>query len=289
MIFKFVEIDGILRKLLKKDDIWFYKNHFCKCGCKNRIHFKDYHSRYGIPDFIYGHQNKGINNAMYGVQLFGKNNGFYGKHHTKDFIKKMSEKTVSLKTRKKMSKSHKGPKGSGKNNGFYGKHHNKAVCKLLSKAQTELWKDINYKKKQTEAMSKSQTGKSNSFYGKRHTKKAKDKIRKANSGKNAPNWQGGISFKPYCEKFNNELKQAIRRRDHYTCQRCGKRQKKRGRRLSVHHVHFDKENCYPDLIALCLRCNFIVNYRRNGSEKRFMKNLKERNLLNWYMPKLRGI
>jgi len=122
---------------------------------------------------------------------------------------------------------------------------------------------------------------SKTLEGHKQSKKTIEKISKSLSCENHPNWKGGISFLPYCKKFNDILKKFIRKRDNYTCQRCGKRQKKHGRKLSVHHIHFDKENCYPDLIALCLRCNIIVNGQRKNSEKYFMKNLKKRGLLNW--------
>ena len=42
-----------------------YKNRYCKCGCGERITVKEYHKRYGIPRFIYGHQCRGKNNPMY--------------------------------------------------------------------------------------------------------------------------------------------------------------------------------------------------------------------------------
>jgi len=91
MIFKFVEVDGMLRKLLKENGIWVYKNHYCSCGCKERIHYKKCHTRYGIPNFIHGHQTRGKNNPMCGVRLYGKSNSFFGKHHTEKTLKQMSK------------------------------------------------------------------------------------------------------------------------------------------------------------------------------------------------------
>ncbi len=98
---------------------------------------------------------------------------------------------------------------------------------------------------------------------------------------NNPNWKGGISFLPYCPKFNNRLKELIRQRDNYTCQLCNKSQEKEGRKLSVHHIHYDKENCNPDLIALCCGCNARVNWNREEYENFFMNKLNERKLLYW--------
>lgn len=36
--------------------------HFCKCGCGGDIEIKRHHKVVGIPNFIYGHNNKGENN-----------------------------------------------------------------------------------------------------------------------------------------------------------------------------------------------------------------------------------
>jgi len=92
------------------------------------------------------------------------------------------------------------------------------------------------------------------------------------------NWQGGISFLPYCEKFNRKLKEAIKERDNHTCQLCGIKQNKR---LQVHHIHYKKEDCEPDLIALCVRCNPKVNFNKNYYENLFMNKLNDRELLFW--------
>lgn len=101
------------------------------------------------------------------------------------------------------------------------------------------------------------------------------------TGENAHNWHGGISFEPYCYKFNNAFKEAVRERDDYTCQLCGYEQKLDGRRLSIHHVHYDKENCYPDVVALCNSCNGKVNGNRNHWEEYFENQLIERGLFCW--------
>lgn len=89
------------------------------------------------------------------------------------------------------------------------------------------------------------------------------------SGESSCNWRGGISFEPYCEKFNNEFKEAVRKRDDYTCQLCGYEQKLNNEKLSVHHIHYDKSNCWPDVVALCRSCNSRVNGNRDYWEKYF--------------------
>ncbi len=110
--------------------------------------------------------------------------------------------------------------------------------------------------------------------------KTKEKISKSHLGEKNPAWKGGSSFLPYCQKFNIQLREKIRIRDNKTCQLCGKTEIEEGKKLSVHHIHYDKENCYPDLITLCRSCNSIVNSNRNYWEEHFMKILKYKELLN---------
>ncbi len=51
------------------------------------------------------------------------------------------------------------------------------------------------------------------------------------------------------------------------------------RKLDVHHVHYDKENCEPDLVCLCMRCNLKVNNNRDYYEGFFIELLKSRGLI----------
>lgn len=96
-------------------------------------------------------------------------------------------------------------------------------------------------------------------------------------GAKNPQWNGGTSFLPYCHKFNETLKAEIRERDGHKCQLCG--ETKNRRKLDVHHIHYDKPNCNPDLIALCSRCNIKANFNRDYFEGLFIKKLTERGLL----------
>lgn len=92
-------------------------------------------------------------------------------------------------------------------------------------------------------------------------------------GKDNPSWNGGVSFLPYCYKFNKQLKERIRDRDSHICQLC--ETKENGKRLHVHHIHYDKENCAPDLISLCNKCNSKVNFNRDYWESYFMNLLSK--------------
>jgi len=82
-------------------------------------------------------------------------------------------------------------------------------------------------------------------------------------GKNNPNWKNGVSFEPYPQEFNETLKELIRGRDNYTCQKCGKIQVENGRKLDIHHIDYNKKNCQSNnLISLCASCNSIANRNR---------------------------
>jgi len=67
----------------------------------------------------------------------------------------------------------------------------------------------------------------------------------------------------YSEDFNSQLKELIRLRDGYRCQKCGCSGLKNGQKLSVHHIDYNKENSLPlNLISLCRACNVAVNFNR---------------------------
>jgi len=108
--------------------------------------------------------------------------------------------------------------------------------------------------------------------GKHFSKDTKIKISKAMIGKNLGeknyNWKGGITSKFYSAIWTPLYKESIRERDQHTCQKCGKVWAQGKRRLSVHHIDYNKLNCNSDnLITLCVRCNIKVNsYRELWTE-----------------------
>jgi len=100
-------------------------------------------------------------------------------------------------------------------------------------------------------------------------------------GENSSNWLGGLSFEPYGLSFNNELKEQIRKRDHYTCQLCGKPQN--GKKLSTHHIDYNKRHNHPrNLISLCSNkkdepgCHAKTNNNREYWIKYFQDSLIKR-------------
>ncbi len=86
------------------------------------------------------------------------------------------------------------------------------------------------------------------------------------------NWRGGLSFEPYPTKWTEDLKESIRKRDGYSCCECGEEQN--GKKLSVHHIDYDKENLDPkNLISLCRSCHTKTNYDRDYWENYLITKL----------------
>ena len=95
-------------------------------------------------------------------------------------------------------------------------------------------------------------------------------------GDRAPNWRGGINKDPYPFNFDEELKEIIRERDGRKCKKCGCPEIENGRKLTVHHIDYDKKNCEEsNLVTLCVRCNSEVNFSRDDWEKYFKRLMTE--------------
>lgn len=110
------------------------------------------------------------------------------------------------------------------------------------------------------------TGENNPFYGKTHTPETRAIISEANTGKNHPCWNGGVSTLPYGTEFTRKFKRMLRERDNYTCQSCGITQSEYGRTLQIHHIDHDKLNNNPtNLVTVCGSCNMWYCWNRDQS------------------------
>ena len=98
----------------------------------------------------------------------------------------------------------------------------------------------------------------------------KERILECNSGANSPNWRGGISFEPYCPKFNNDLRRRIRFFFNNECILCGKNKIENKRELSCHHIEYNKKACCDGkpvhFAILCSSCHAKTNKDREQWE-----------------------
>lgn len=90
-------------------------------------------------------------------------------------------------------------------------------------------------------------------------------------GENHPNWNGGISYEPYCPKFNENLKNRIRAYFGHRCIVCGRHQNdNNGCKLSCHHVEYNKQACCDgkpvQFAALCQQCHGRTSHDRERWE-----------------------
>ena len=99
--------------------------------------------------------------------------------------------------------------------------------------------------------------------------------RLACQGENHHNWCGGPQPCYYGPNWPSQRRNA-RRRDNYTCQRCGITEKECVRQLDVHHVipfkefgleRYKEANVLKNLICYCKACHLIME-PRNGTVKK---------------------
>lgn len=251
----------------------------CKCGCGEETKINP---RTKVPNkYIRGHGFRGKTLSKEHKQKLSEAN--IGKKFSKEHKQRISEantgKKHSEESKKKMSESSKGKK------------HTKETKKKIGKATKGKVSSMKGKKHSEETKKKigeKSKGRSGAMLGKRHSEESKRKmsnslkghkrtekwcrrLSESKTGEKNPAWNGGTSFLPYCSMFNKPLKKEIRDRDKHTCQLCGIEEN--DRLLSIHHIHYDKENCYPDLVALCNSCNAKVNINRDYWQMYFMRQL----------------
>jgi len=124
-------------------------------------------------------------------------------------------------------------------------------------------------------ISKKQKNKiSNTLKGRKLTKNHRKNIALGMEKDKHWNWQGGKSFEPYGLEFNEDLKEVIRNRDRRKCQICEKTELEEGKKLSIHHIDYCKQNNNPNnLISLCATCHMKTNFNRNYWQDYFSKNM----------------
>lgn len=120
-------------------------------------------------------------------------------------------------------------------------------------------------------------------------KQYKSPTRLAAIGWNAAGWKGGLSYLPYCPKFNENLKARVRAFFWNICFECGMSEEENGRALSVHHINYDKQVCCNDkpalFVPLCDSCHSKTNHDRSYWESHFMDRLSEEYNYKCYFTK----
>jgi len=258
----------------------------CACGCGTWIEGRDKRGR--TRRFVNGHYRKLIK---------GDAHPFFGKKHTDETKGKISEalkgkpkhrvksRPQSEGTKRKIREAHKGKKLSeetkhaiGESN--KGKHAGKKNPNYGKQLSEETREKIGLKlkgKTKTEEQRRK-------LRGHHHTEEAKRRIREAKKGEKNPNWAGGISFEPYCPKFSDTLKEEIRDKFGRKCFICPKTEEEEGRKLSVHHVDYNKEQgcngVHWLLVPLCRSCNSKLNFNRDYWQDLIIEKLKQGGYLN---------
>ncbi len=195
-----------------------------------------------------------------------------GKKHSNSAIIKMSEshKNMSDETRKKIGLAAKGrtPWNKGiprtpesikkeietkRKNGTLNLKHTEYAKKKISKT-------LKYRYKIGELKAYIRTLEAR----KRHSERV--------SGDKSNFWKGGKSFEEYGFGFKPMLKNYIREIDNHKCRICGIEEKHIGKKLSVHHIDYNKKNCsVNNLISLCHHCHAKTSVNREKWEPKLKK------------------
>jgi len=152
----------------------------------------------------------------------------------------LAKKNPSISTRRKMSESHKRINLSDETRKKLSDAKiGRIVSKETRKKISESHKGVSLTAEHRKNISKSHIG--------------------LQLGENHPNWKGGVSFEPYCDKFNNAKKEEIRNLFNRKCMLCGKTEIENKRKLSIHHIDYSKlQGCEGkpwNLVPLCTNCH----------------------------------
>lgn len=172
-----------------------------------------------------------------------------GKHLSSETRSKLSAVKTGIKKspehKQKIGDAQKGPK-----NHMFGRHRTEDERRRISAGLKGFKRDEESRKK----IAAAKIGENNPAFGK--------------FGPESCNWKGGLSFEPYCEKFNFACKERVRDDFGRKCLNCGlpetenKTTTDKVIRLSVHHVRYDKgEGCNGSdffLAPLCIKCHSMT-------------------------------
>lgn len=199
----------------------------------------------------------------------------FSDEHKKNLSIAARKRIYTEEDRKRNSESHKGLK------------HSEETRKKMSETR----KKIGISQKTREANRLARLGKpvpeevkkkiSCSLSGKKQSEETKRKKSKSLIGKlkgeKHPNWNNGSSFKPYCIKWNEYLRERVRDFFGRKCILCGKSEMEETQKLCVHHVFFNKMACCDDsermFAPLCQSCHGKTNKTKN--REKWMKIISD--------------
>lgn len=214
-------------------------------------------------------KDKAINEKMIGIlenETFNKFGYYPSKLKTRS-SKRILAKCIECGKVREISKSYyRDLCGScmqkGERSYWSGKHHSDDTKKKMS--EWHIGKKVSYETRKKMCQPK--------------TEETKEKLRNIRlklirngdvivlRGENHPSWRGGLSFQPYCEKFDNGLKERVREFFNRKCYLCDKTETENGEKLCVHHVNYDKMVCCNDItplfVPLCRSCHSKTNLER---------------------------
>ncbi len=87
-------------------------------------------------------------------------------------------------------------------------------------------------------------------------------------------WKGGVSFEPYCPKFNYTMKQRIRAFFNNECVICGKTKEENKKNMSCHHIEYNKNTCCDNSKPYFATVCDDHHRRTNGERERWTAILK---------------
>ena len=186
---------------------------------------------------------------------------------------------MTEESKKKLSESHKGQKAWNK--GIPTSEETKKKISNSEKGRKAWNKGVSCPEEIRKKISES-------LKGKPFSEERKRNISESIKGEKNGNWNGGNSFEPYCYLFNKEFKEKVRDKFNRKCFICGKSEEENGKKLSVHHINYNK-NCLCDdsnclFVPLCNSCHSKTNKSREYWEKLLTAAYIDSKILNFDDP-----